>query len=205
MVVDRIVRALEAPLVVRDAFESLDAIVVLGAPLGSADRITPALAERAHAAAELYRAGGAPLVVASGGLTHGASRAEADAIADELRRANVPDEAIVVERASKTTVENARCTRELLARRGTQSLAPNSERGIPTRMHVQGIDLQPIRVWLVTQPFHGRRARRLFRGAGFDAHVWHIDNSLEYRDRARAMRWVVREYAAWIAMLARGR
>jgi uncharacterized SAM-binding protein YcdF (DUF218 family) len=180
VVVDRIVRALESPLVVRDEFETLDAIVVLGAPLGPGDRITPPLAERAQAAAELYRAGGAPVVVASGGVTHGASRAEADAIADELRHAGVPDEAIVVERASKTTVENARFTRELLENRG-------------------------LRVWLVTQPFHGRRARRLFRNAGFDAHVWHIDNSLEYSDRTRAMRWVVREYAAWLAMLARGR
>jgi uncharacterized SAM-binding protein YcdF (DUF218 family) len=187
VVVDRIVRALESPLVVRDVFETLDAIVVLGAPLGPGDRITPALAERALAAAELYRAGGAPLIVASGGVTHGASRAESDAIADELRRVRVPEAAIVVERASKTTIENARFTRELLDK------------------HKQHHGPERIRVWLVTQPFHGRRARRLFRRAGFDARVWHIDNSLEYRDRSRAMRWVVREYAAWLAMLARGR
>ena len=47
--------------------------------------------------------------------------------------------------------------------------------------------------------------RRLIERAGFEAHVWHIDNSLEYRDRRRALRWVLREYAAWAAMLARGR
>jgi hypothetical protein len=27
--------------------------------------------------------------------------------------------------------------------------------------------------------------------------VWHIDDSIEYRDRKRALRWVIREYAAW--------
>lgn len=179
LIADRIIRALEAPLVVREPFQPLDAIVVLGAPLGPRDELTPPLAERAHAAASLYHAGGAPLIIASGGTTHGASRAEADAIADEIRRANVPDSAILVERASQTTAENARFTADLLARRAMR------------------------RVWLVTQPFHGRRAQRLFRRAGFEAHVWHIDNSLEYADRHRALRWVVREYIAWAAMYAR--
>jgi uncharacterized SAM-binding protein YcdF (DUF218 family) len=59
-------------------------------------------------------------------------------------------------------------------------------------------------IWLVTQPFHGRRAARLFRSAGFEPHVWHIADSLEYRDRSRAARWVMREYAAWAALLLRG-
>lgn len=177
---DRILRGLEAPLVVREAFTPLDAIVVLGAPLGPGDRLTPPLAERARAAASLYHRGGAPLVVASGGITHGAARAEADAIADELSSCGVPVEHIRVERASRTTAENARFTAALFA----------ASPALP-------------RVWLVTQPFHGRRARRLFRGAGFDAHVWHIDNSLEYLERARALRWVAREYAAWLALLAR--
>lgn len=58
--VDLGARALEAPLVVREPFRALDAIVVHGAPLGPADALTPVLAERAAAA--LWRAGGAPFV-----------------------------------------------------------------------------------------------------------------------------------------------
>jgi uncharacterized SAM-binding protein YcdF (DUF218 family) len=173
----RVIRALEAPLVVRDEFRPLDAIVVLGAPLGPRDQLTPALAERATAAAALYHAGGAPLVIASGGITQGASRAEADAIADEIRRLGAPPDRVVVERASRCTLENARFTAALLPAGAA--------------------------VWIVTQPFHGRRAKRLFRRAGLDAHVWHIDDSIEYRDRRRALRWVVREYASWAAMFAR--
>jgi uncharacterized SAM-binding protein YcdF (DUF218 family) len=181
-VIDRLIRALEAPLVVREPFRALDAIVVLGAPLGPSDALTAPLAERARAAAALFHAGGAPLVIASGGVTHGASRAEAVAIADEMRAECVPDDRILVERESKTTAENARYTARLLGRRlGTSRPS----------------------VWLVTQPFHGRRAQRLFHRAGFDAHVWHIDNSLEYRDRQRALRWVLREYVAWAAMFVR--
>jgi uncharacterized SAM-binding protein YcdF (DUF218 family) len=87
---------------------------------------------------------------------------------------------VLVEPAARTTAENARLSAALLGPLGARS------------------------VWIVTQPFHGRRAARLFRAAGLDAHVWHIADSLEYRDRGRALRWLAREYAAWLKLLARG-
>ncbi len=168
-------RILEAPLVIREPMKQLDAIVVLGATLGPNDTLSPALAERVATAAALWRAGGGSLVVVTGGVTRGATRAEADVMAEALRAAGVSE--ILVERAAQTTADNARLTAALLAAHGTRS------------------------VWLVTQPFHGRRAARLFRAAGFDAHVWHIAESLEYRHRGRAVRWLVREYAAWAKLL----
>ena len=174
-------RLLELPLVVRPAFAKLDAIVVLGAPLGPGGVLSAMLAERVAAAARLYRAGGGAIVVATGGVPdrHSAARrAEADAMADGLQALGVPG--VVVEPQARTTLDNARLTRPLLEARGARSL------------------------WLVTQPYHGRRSVRLFRGAGFDAHAWHIDDSLEYRDRRRAVRWLVREYAAWARLLLRG-
>lgn len=175
---------LECPLVVRDEpFVRYDAIVVLGAPLGRRDGMSPILAERVAAAVALYHRGGAPLVVVTGGVTSG-GRAEADVMADALRAADVPADAIVVERASRTTRANAALTAPLLAARGARS------------------------AWIVTQPFHTRRAVRVFRTAGIDAHAWHITDSLEYTDRTRARRWLVREYAAWLklfALLASGR
>lgn len=139
------------------------------------------LAERIAATAALWHAGAGRWVVATGGTTRGAVRAEADVMAEGLRDAGVPEDVLIVERASQTTDENARFTAAALASRGARS------------------------VWLVTQPFHGRRAARLFARAGLDAHVWHIADSLEYRDRRRAVRWLVREYAAWLALLVRRR
>jgi uncharacterized SAM-binding protein YcdF (DUF218 family) len=180
-VLDSIATWLERPLVIREPFAALDAIVVLGATLAADGGITPVLAERIAAAAALWHAGGGPLVLATGGVTRGAGRAEADAIADGLRARGVPDDRVIVERGSKTTYENAGLSRPLLVARGVRSL------------------------WLVTQPFHGRRAAWLFRAEGFDAHVWHVDDSLEYRDRRRAVRWLVREYAAWARALIRRR
>ena len=175
---DRVASWLERPLVIREPFRALDAIVVLGAPLGPGAALSPFVAERVAAAAALWRAGGGRLVVATGGVTTGATRAEADAIADALAALGVPD--VLVERASRSTLQNARLCKPLLDAHGARSL------------------------WLVTQPFHGRRSARVFRAAGFDAHVWHLDDSLEYRDRRRALRWLVREYAAWARLFLRG-
>ena len=171
-------RILEAPLVVREPWQRLDAIVVLGATLAPGDVLSRVLAERIAAAVALSRAGGAPRIVVTGGVTNGAGRAEADVMADALREAGIAE--VLVERASRTTADNARLTAAMLVPLGVRS------------------------VWLVTQPFHGRRAARLFRGAGLDAHVWHIDDSLEYRDRGRAVRWLLREYAAWAKHLLVG-
>lgn len=172
---DRLARLLERPLEIREPFAARDAIVVLGAPLGPRGALSPIVLERVAAAAALWHAGGGRLVVATGGVTRGAPRAEADAMAEVLGELGVPG--VIVERSSRTTVDNARLTRPVLEAHGVRSL------------------------WLVTQPFHGRRSARLFRSAGFDAHVWHIADSVQYRDRRRAVRWLVREYAAWARLL----
>jgi len=156
--------------------EPRDAIVVLGATLGPADSLTPILAERAAAAATLFAAGAAPQIVTTGGVTGQARRAEAAVLADALVAAGVPRDAIVVEVRARTTKDNARFT-ALLVKPGA-------------------------RVWLVTQPFHAKRAEHLFRAAGLDAKAWHIADSLEYRDHRRATRWYLREYAAWLKVLA---
>lgn len=173
MIWSPLARLLELPLRVGHPIAPLDAIVVLGAPLRADGGLTRALAERVAAAVELYRAGGGRHVVASGGTTRGAPRAEAHAMAEALAAAGVPASALVVEDRSRSTADNARMTAELLA------------------------PLAARRVWLVTQPFHGRRAARMFRRAGLDPSVWHIENSIQYRERARAVKWLAREYAAW--------
>lgn len=168
-------RWLEAPLVIADELVPLDAIVVLGAPLAAGDRLTEVLAERVDAAAALHARGAAPVVVATGGRTGRATRSEAAVIAEALIERGVPASAVVVEDRSRSTAENAAFARAMLGDRR--------------------------RVWLVTQPFHARRARWLFRRAGFEPRVWHITDSIQYRDRGRALRWLSREYGAWVRAL----
>jgi uncharacterized SAM-binding protein YcdF (DUF218 family) len=176
--VTRLARWLGAPLRVADPLRPLDAIVVLGAPLLPDGSLTDVLDERITAALDLYHRGGAPLICVSGGTTRGGHN-EADAMAAALVARGLPAAALRCERTSTSTDDNARLSAALLAADGVRA------------------------VWLVTQPFHGRRARRCFRRAGLAAHVWAIADSLEHRQPRRALRWIRREYAAWLRELVR--
>ncbi len=125
-----------------------DAIVVLGGALAGypAPRrpgiiLTPAAGRVWHAAA-LYRAGKAPVVVvAAGSMRFAGDQVEADLIADVLVSLGVPAQAIVRERGSRTTLENAANTLPVVRRLGAR------------------------RVLLVTSSDHMWRAMATFRHA----------------------------------------
>lgn len=99
-----------------------------------------ALRRRVTAAAEAY--GGGPIVVSGGRAWNGV--VEADAMAALLVDAAIPADAIVRERCSFDTRDNARFTAALLARHGRQD------------------------VTVVTCAWHLPRAMELFREAGLD-------------------------------------
>lgn len=136
-------------------------VCVLGCPSGSA-----ALARRAAAAAAVARERGASLVVACGGRAWGGT-VEADALAGMLEAAGVPREAIVRERCSLDTRDNARFAASLLGRRGISS------------------------VLLVTCDWHLPRAERLFRAAGLE--VEGVGVAPPDPTRAQRAYWWVRE------------
>jgi uncharacterized SAM-binding protein YcdF (DUF218 family) len=122
------------------------AIVVLGCRvrLDASQRLAPgALARRVEMGAWTYFRCGEPraVVVVSGGRRWG-NDVEADAMARELALHGVPAAAIIRERCSFSTRENARFTAEVLARRGAR------------------------RITLVTCPWHMNRAALLFTRAG---------------------------------------
>jgi uncharacterized SAM-binding protein YcdF (DUF218 family) len=114
------------------------AVCVLGCRAGSA-----ALARRARAGRDAFLAHDAALVVACGGRAWD-GRVEADEIARMLEDGGVPMAAIVRERCSLDTRDNARFTAELLARRGVRE------------------------VLVVTCEWHLPRAKDLFERAGLD-------------------------------------
>lgn len=98
---------------------------------------------------------------------------EAPTMAARARALGVPDECLRLETAAHNTRENAFFSAALLIREGRR------------------------RVWVVTQPFHLRRAVYWCRRAGLEPLAWRMDDSLEWRQPARGLRWVAREYAAW--------
>ncbi len=136
-----------------------DVIVLLGGLLtpvpDGADPDLNAAADRAWFAAQLWKAGKAPLVLCSGGQApmSAAAAPECPQVARLLGDMGVPANALMTESGSRTTAENARETRTRL--------------GVDTR------------VLLVTSARHMPRALAAFRREGIEAipapsdHQWH--------------------------------
>jgi uncharacterized SAM-binding protein YcdF (DUF218 family) len=120
-----------------------DALVLLGCRVAS-DALPGPARRRVDAAAAAFAAGLAPRVAVTGGKRWGAT-IEAEELARALCVAGVPSDAILCERASTNTFENARFTAKLLA---------------PLGVH---------RVGLVTCDWHLPRALWNFRRAGLSA------------------------------------
>lgn len=97
-------------LFVRDPPGRADLAIVFGSH-------EPALAaERARHAASLYRSGLTPRLLFTGGPTVEGSTSEAEAMAETAEAAGVPSEAMLLERESRTTVENFTLSLALLRR-----------------------------------------------------------------------------------------
>jgi uncharacterized SAM-binding protein YcdF (DUF218 family) len=181
----RLARVLARPLDPRGVTGSrgpADAIVILGAPLRPDDTLPPLAEERVRTGVELWRRGLAPVICVTGGHCprgHEHTAAEAEGMARWVRAAGVPDSALRVDREARSTRENARRAADLLFPEGRR------------------------RVWLVTQPFHLRRALYLFRRAGFEALGHVITGGVQDRHPRDSLRWIVREYGSWALVLAR--
>lgn len=125
-----------------------DAIVVLGGATRGDTHLSSmadlnAQADRLTRAVALYKAGKAPLVLLSGGSPEGA-RPEADQMAEYLVLMGVPVTALLKERQSRDTRENALYSAQLLLSRDER------------------------KILLVTSAFHLRRAVPLFEQAGLE-------------------------------------
>lgn len=162
------------PLTVRGHANSAEAIVVLGAPPTRTGQVSRVCAERVAAAFALWRAGAAPKVLITGGPHGPGGVVEADVMGTHALALGLPEEALVLEREALTTEQNAAYIAALLP--------------------------AGARVWLVTTPFHSRRSAHLFRRAGLQPIPYHIDDSLQYRNPRLAVRWIAREYGAWVWM-----
>jgi len=138
------------PPVVASSAPQAQAVVLLGGGIrpagldGSAANMGAA-ADRMWMAAELMRAGKAPVVVLSGGSNPTESAtSEAQAMQQVLLALGVPQAAMRLEERSRNTRQNASETAALLLPQGQR------------------------RILLVTSALHMRRAVRLFQAQGFD-------------------------------------
>ncbi len=184
-VLSRIAYLLGAPFQSSGTFHTnlkADAIVILGAPVRPDHSLPPITEERVRIGVTLYQRGLAPVVCVTGGHCprgHKHSLAEAEGMARWVRAAGVPEEAIRIDRKATSTLENAERAKEILFPEGRQ------------------------RVWLVTQPFHMKRALFLFERAGFEALGYPIVNGVQHQNPTASIRWIVREYGSWALLGAR--
>jgi uncharacterized SAM-binding protein YcdF (DUF218 family) len=137
-----------------DAAPAADAIVILGGAVGVSDAPGTAAdltdtSDRVYHAARLYKAGKAPLVMATSGSAacEEPAASEAGAIRWLLEQLGVPERAVVSVSGSANTATDADAA--LIK----QAMAPHGVK----------------RVLLVTSATHMRRALAVFRRAGIDA------------------------------------
>lgn len=122
-----------------------DAAVVLGAAVYD-DAPSPVFEERLRHAAKLFDSGQVRWIVVTGGIGQGDALAESEAGRDWLIGAGIPADRILVETKSRTTKQNLVFVQPMLAE---QSLG---------------------RVLIVSDPLHMRRAMRMAKDLGLDAH-----------------------------------
>lgn len=98
-----------------------DAILILGCQLKGE---TPSgfLTERTLKAAELYKAGKAKYIIASGGKGSGENISEAEGMKRILLKEGIPEEAIILEDKSKNTNENIKNSKKVADDKNFKSL-----------------------------------------------------------------------------------
>lgn len=119
-----------------------DAILLLGLRLNPDGSAQEEMLLRSKKAAELWKAGVAPVIVACGGPTGGSGRTEAEVLKEELVSLGVAESAVLLEDRSMITTENIVNARKIL-----------------------GADRR--NVALVTSDYHVFRSRLICRRLGF--------------------------------------
>lgn len=129
----------------RDQAGRADAIIVLGAAAYDA-KPSPVFQERIRHGLDLYRAGYAPLLIFTGGYGGSGARFSESQVARRYAiKEGVPEEAILIETASRNTIQNLEEAKRLMDQRGVG------------------------RVIIVSDPLHMARALRLARALDIDA------------------------------------
>lgn len=175
------------PPVAAEALPQADAIVLLGGALAppAHGRLYPDLgsaADRVWHAARVFRAGKAPLLLASGGSDPEVSEVpEARSMAALLVELGVPPGAIVQEDRSRTTGENARFSAPLLRARQVKTILL-----VTSALHMARAAAEFERVGVKVIPAATDHAQRQYSGV----QLW-LPDADALDDSARAMKEVV--------------
>jgi len=167
-----------------------DAIVVLGhRPPLSAGQVEYETRARVERGVALFLQGRATRLLFSGGPST-PEAIEADVMAAYAASRGVPEHALLRERASRDTIENARLSVAML-RRELALPDPSVDRG-------RALASRRPRILLVTSDYHLERASKLFRCAGAEVDGVSVPLALSSRARRKKL-WS--ERAVWLYYL----
>lgn len=126
--------------------EPAEAIIVLGCGAGSDGRASYCQIARVNAAVQLWQSGYAPYLIMTGGAARDTT--EAKMMADLAIAQGVPSEQIFQETRARSTVENMRFSKKILAEHNLK------------------------KVIIVTEPYHMYRAREMARDQSIEVVGW---------------------------------
>jgi uncharacterized SAM-binding protein YcdF (DUF218 family) len=152
----------------RDGAQRAHAIVVLGAAQ-YVGRPSPVLKARLDHAITLWSEGMAPMLIVTGGMGVGDTTSEAAVGRQYALKRGVPDSAILVENAGRTTRESLRAVGEMMGQRDLDSAI------------------------LVSDPFHMLRLSIVARGFGLTAHTSPTRTSPISANRFETVRYILSE------------
>lgn len=199
-------RSLEWRYLPPEELPTADAIVVLGGAVRPQQYPRPWVdvlesGDRPLHGAQLYLQGKAPLIILSGGGVnwYGESSPEADDMAEILDAMGVPSSAVVLERESLTTYENAVKTKEILDERGIeQILLVTSAVHMPRSLWIfkkQGINAIPAPTDFIANPPIDS-SRQTFHSA--------VVRSIPQADNLQRVTRVCKEYIGIVVYWLRG-
>ena len=171
---ERALKVIGPPLEVNDEYREVDAIVVLGAPCLPDGELSKVQKERVDLGLELYQQGISTLVIISGGSDRH-KQTEAAVMGNYALSQGLPSNSLLLEEKSTTTRENAKFTAALMKSKNLTS------------------------AWLASQPFHLKRSVSNFKEYGIEAYASVNTKSMQYTQKRSALRWLGREYVAWLA------
>ena len=182
------------PAFANEELPNADAIVVLGGGITGESRFGIGgdfnqAADRLWRAADLYRAGKAPIIVLSGGTTLEGGLPEAPLMAEKLKGLGLTEAAWIEEPDSQTTRENGQFTRVLLEGSGVnhillvtsashmrRALAVFTAQGFVVTAvatdHQVPLLVGPVPGWLPTQDRLARSTRAIHEWVGYWVYVW---------------------------------
>ncbi len=159
-------------------------VIVLGCAVWPGECPSHALLRRSRKAARLWHQGGVDLIIASGGIgAHPPS--EAEVIRRILLKEGVPDQSILKEDRSTSTLTNARFSLALL-----RSAENNAKTTAKTTAETTA------EITVVTDGYHRLRAGLIFRDQGTRARIISADDCPPYPRIRVQTKLAMREIAA---------